>query len=248
MSCHWEREMNRNSRTKGLFAAAIALAAGVFLGIAPSLGWASPAGAAFTTFVDAAQCLDGNNPNGIDCNNYASKDGVYMSGGPTSAGLSDGCYYFSVLVPGYQNGGFIYGATGNLSDNVPGTTAGDLGSGDVDSNRIFRVQGQQITEYPSATCGTVGGTHLTGTNPGGHVVIQLSPYDDTSNSGGVYILAVCQVNATSPSQCKYDMFKIKTAAETCPPTCPEGGLPPTVTKDAAGSYDNVYTWTITKTV
>src|SRR6266508_3651008 len=84
-------------------------------------------GAGFTT-LDASRggCLDGQHPNGVNCNNYAGKDTVYASGGPTGGnGLSDGTYYFTVLAPGYQNGGFIDDATGNLSDTTAGETTGD---------------------------------------------------------------------------------------------------------------------------
>jgi hypothetical protein len=154
------------------------------------------AGAAYTTFVDPAQCLGGS-PKGVNCNIYASKDGVYMSGGPTngSYNLSDGSYYFTVLVPGTQNGGFIDGATGNLSS--PHDTALD---------RTFTITSSTIS---------YAGPHLVGTGLDGKPVVQLMPYDDTTNNGGVYILAICQSGATSPSQCKYDAFKVRTGDGTC---------------------------------
>jgi hypothetical protein len=146
------------------------------------------AGAGYTTF-DATQGGCKDSPNGIDCNNYVSKDDVYMSGGPSKAGLSDGDYYFAVLVPGTQNGGFVDGAAGNLSSPH-----------DAASNRTFTVSGHNVVTY--------AGTHLTGHSPNGSFIIQLMPYDDTTNAGGVYILAICQVGATSPSQCKYDAFRV----------------------------------------
>jgi hypothetical protein len=154
------------------------------------------AGAAYTTFVDPSQCLGGS-PKGVNCNIYASKDGVYMSGGPTngSYNLSDGSYYFTVLVPGSQNGGFIDGATGNLSS--PHDTAAD---------RTFSITNHTIT---------YAGPHLVGTGLDGKPVVQLMPYDDTTNNGGVYILAICQVGATSASQCKYDAFKVRTGSGSC---------------------------------
>jgi hypothetical protein len=61
------------------------------------------------------------------------------------------------------------------------------------------------------------------------------PYDDTTNPGGVYILAICQLSTTqetspvtgtvTPSSCKYDAFKApsSTCEEDCTPT-PFGGL------------------------
>src|SRR5438132_1313568 len=111
-------------------------------------------GAAFTTFdATAGGCLD--SPNGINCNHYTAKDKVYMSGGPTAAGLSNGSYFFAVLTPGSQNGGFVDGATGNLSDTTVGGTPGDSGSGDLVANRTFTVVNHQIATY--------GGSHATGT-------------------------------------------------------------------------------------
>jgi cysteine-rich repeat protein len=105
-----------------------------------------------------------------------------------------------VLTPGSQNGGFVDGAKGNLSDTTAGKK-GDQGSGDAVDNRTFVVEGGAIVSYQ--------GTHQTGTSPNGKLVIQLMPFDDTANNGGVYILAVCEVGATSPSQCKFDAFKVK---------------------------------------
>jgi hypothetical protein len=185
-----------------LLASALLVAA-----VLPASVGAIVAGAGFTTF-DATQGGCKDSPNGIDCNNYASKDDVYMSGGPNAAGLSDGDYFFAVLVPGFQNGGFTDGADGNLSDTTSGATAGDAGSGDAVADRTFSVSNHQITSY--------AGSHNTGTSPNGRAIIQLSPYDDTSNAGGVYILAICQVGATSPSQCKYDAFRIEPGTPVTP--------------------------------
>jgi hypothetical protein len=187
-----------------------AMSAAVITGGALAVAGALPAsaivaGAGYTTF-DAVQggCLD--NHTGVNCNNYTSKDDVYMSGGPTAAGLSDGDYYFSVLVPGFQNGGFAEGADGNLSDETAGSTTGDAGSGDAIGNRTFTVSDHLITTYL--------GTHTPGTSPNGKAILQLMRYDDTSNAGGVYILAICQLNATLPSQCKYDAFRITPGGTT----------------------------------
>ncbi|HXI55948.1 MAG TPA: hypothetical protein VNO55_07810 [Polyangia bacterium] len=160
------------------------------------------AGGAFTTFDQTIQgCLD--SPNGVNCNNYDSKGSVYASGGPTAAGVSDGTYYFAVLTPGAQNGGFVEGAAGNLSDAT--------GGGDDISNRTFTVTNHAITSY--------GGTHAVGTSPNGKYIIGLAPFDDTDNAGGVYILAVCTAGATSPSQCKFDAFRIK-SGDVVPPLFP----------------------------
>jgi hypothetical protein len=186
-------------------------------GIAPSLGCdgegedqadtqtvRSVAGAGFSTFDESrGGCLDSKN--GVDCNNYEAKDAVYMSGGPTAAGLSNGDYYFAVLAPGYQNGGFIEDADGNLSDTVAGATEGDRGSGDDIGNRTFRVVNHEIVGYT--------GTHAWGRSPLGKDILQLLPFDDTDNPGGVYVLAICRVDAISPSECKYDAFRIRNGTD-----------------------------------
>lgn len=164
-------------------------------------------GAGFTTFdVTAGGCNDG--PNGVNCNNYSSKDKVYMTGGPSAGGLSAGSYYFAVLAPGHQNDGFVEGAVGNLSDAVApaGATVGDSGGGDDISNRTFTVtvgaDGVRTISY--------AGTHATGVSPSGRPIVALGPYDDTDNPGGVYILALCAVGAVRSSDCKYDAFRIPT--------------------------------------
>src|SRR6185369_12437334 len=74
--------------------------------------------------------------------------------------------------------------------------------------------------------------------------IRLMPYADTTNPGGVYILAICSLADGYPadaSDCKYDAFKVQEADV-------EPGLPLTVVKDADGAYDNSYQWTIAKNV
>lgn len=174
---------------------------GLLTAMLPASAAAVVAGAGFTTFVagDEADCND--SPNGINCNNYADKESVYMSGGPSAAGLSDGTYYFAVLTPGSQNGGAADGSTGNLSDTTFGGTSGDLGSGDLAANRTFTVTSQEITVY--------GGTHATGYSPNGRYIIGLAPFDDTDNPGGVYILAICEVGSADPADCKYDAFRIQ---------------------------------------
>jgi hypothetical protein len=140
-----------------------------------------------------------------------------------------------VLTPGSQNGGFIEGADGNLSDQHAGATSGDNGTGDAQSNRTFTVFGGVITTYL--------GDHPTGADPQGNNVIQLAPYDDTDNLGGVYILAICKVGATSPSDCKTDMFKV----------APPGGVTPpvadlTIDKNATADFTRTFPWSIAKLV
>jgi len=211
----------------------------VVIASAAGSAWAA-GGAGFTTFdATLGGCLD--SPNGVNCNHYTAKDRVYMSGGPAAGGLSNGCYYFAVLTPGSQNGGFIDGADGNLSDTTAGATAGDLGSGDTAGSRTFRVTNHLVT-YPDTTCSPASGGHPVGSQPGtGKLIVGVAPFDDTDNPGGVYTLAVCKVGATSPSECKFDAFKVETAN---PPAVAEL----IVTKDANASYDRTFHWSIQKQV
>lgn len=189
-------------------------------------------GAAFTTVNEGVDgtghCANGN-PN-VNCNIYDGKQYVWMNGGPVSADLGDGSYFFAVLVPGGQ---------GNNSDANPndGTDKNLSSPNDAYTNRTFTVSGGTVS---------YGGTHNFDSNK-----IRLMPYDDTTNNGGVYILAICSLadadaNAAyapgvDPSDCKYDAFKIQEGQV-------QHGLPLEITKDAAGAYDNTYTWTITKGV
>jgi hypothetical protein len=149
--------------------------------------------AAYTTFNPAIEdggftggCVHGSE---VNCNTYVSKPDVYVNGGPTGGnGLANGEYFFAVLAPGCQNGGFLDGANGNLSDTTPGTGASGcsdsgVGGGDSVSNRTFSVSGGVISAY--------GGSHETGTAKNGNEIISAFPYDDTPNPGGVYILAIC---------------------------------------------------------
>jgi hypothetical protein len=223
----------------------VALAAFALLVFVP--GALGSGAAAYTTAIDdgsggPAGCLNGQ---GIDCNIYSSKDDVYVNGGPTGGnGLPAGTYYFSVLVPGHQNGGFVDGADGNLSDTTAGATAGDVGSGDSYLCRELTVAADGSVSYtPAAGCTTDPHQQGQWVTDNTKLVTQLMPYDDTSNNGGVYILAVCKVGTNSAKDCKFDAFKVKGHSETPPPAL---GL--TVLKDAAGSFDRTYTWSIGKGV
>jgi hypothetical protein len=191
--------------------------------------------AAYTTAIDdgsgnPAGCLNGQ---GINCNNYSSKDDVYVNGGPTNgAGLPEGTYYFAVLVPGYQHDGFIDGHEGNLSDTTGGGDSYLCRELTVDSNGA-------VTYTPAGGCTT--GAHLQGIGViSGDPVTQLSPYDDTTNNGGVYIMAICEVGATSSSQCKYDAFKINSSSASSADDL-------TVSKTATPTFTREFPWSITKT-
>jgi hypothetical protein len=111
----------------------------------PASAGAIVAGAAHTTFdATIGGCYD--SPNGVNCNHYDSKLSVYINGGPVKGGwhLSEGEYFFAVLTPGSQNGGFVDGAEGNLSDVYAGGTEGDFGGGDDVANRTFTVYDHEM--------------------------------------------------------------------------------------------------------
>jgi hypothetical protein len=203
--------------------------------------------AGYTTFNPAITdggftggCVHGSE---VNCNTYVSKADVYINGGPTGGnGLANGEYFFAVLAPGCQNGGFLEGANGNLSDETAGseeTGCSDAGEGGGDSvaQRTFTVTNGVISSY--------SGGHETGTAKNGNTIISLAPYDDTPNPGGVYILAICPVGATTAAPCKFDAFKVKAAGE-CTEDC--SGQPLIVTKTANAGFERSYEWTISKNV
>lgn len=122
-------------------------------------------GAIFTTTVD------GETVNG---NVYDFKSDVFLNGGPNNppgcsgGALEDDTYYFQVTDPS--------GAV--------------LLSSDAIGNRRFQVSGGEI----SANIGAPA-PHLNGlTSPCGSLAIQLMPYDDTPNPGGVYKVWITRVS------------------------------------------------------
>jgi hypothetical protein len=127
----------------------------------------APSGAIFTTVVDGSE---------INFNHYAAKEDVYLDGGPgpgapqDAAGLDDGVYVFMVTDPSGKK----------------------LLSTDNAECRLFTVSGGIIVDVdPSAD----GCTHNTGVDiDHGAITVQLFPYDDTPNPGGVYKAWVTNVN------------------------------------------------------
>ncbi len=118
----------------------------------------APSGAIFTTLSDGSE---------VNLNQFPTKEDVYLDGGPgpgapqTAAGLDDGIYVFQVTDP---------------SGKV-------LLSTDLAGCRQFTVLNGIITGVvPFDTC-----QHLTGNDiDHGAKTVQLMPYDDTPNHGGVY--------------------------------------------------------------
>lgn len=171
------------------------------------------------TCVNPDESVSGEDP--TNCNGYAAKTDVWLSNLPHS--LSEGDYFLAINVPGTQS---------SPNDGDPG-----LLSSDTRADRTFHV----------AADGTI-------TTSGSHPIsfddlrIQMAPFDDTTNGGGVYNASVCQLPSPDPTadvsgdDCTHDSFKV--LQDDPPPVAP----PLTVSKTAAGSYDNTYTWLIDKSV
>jgi hypothetical protein len=121
-------------------------------------GGSAPSGAIFTTLSDGSE---------VNFNQYPSKDLVYLDGGPgpgapaSAAGLDDGTYVFQVTDPSGKT----------------------LLSTDPARCREFTVSGGLITGVVAAG----GCEHAIGTDVDhGAATVQLIPYLDTPNPGGVY--------------------------------------------------------------
>jgi hypothetical protein len=149
----------------------------------------------------------------VNGNIYPSKDAVYLSGGPQNTkdpGLvPDGLYYFQVTDP---SGAVL------------------LSTDDVTCRQVVVLNGRVDgvpTGGPPATCTT--GFHANGTqnDANGALPVQLIPYNDTPNNGGVYKAwmtpvvdygELCAPNHAQHGFCdkdsKTDNFKIRTPGST----------------------------------
>jgi hypothetical protein len=156
-------------------------------------------GAIFTTDVTGAP---------VNLNHYQAKEDVYLNGGPginapdDAAGLPEGTYSFQVTDP---------------SGKV-------LLSQDDVSCRQFTVDSSGVIQSVLAgpTCTT--GAHATGTDAEDQgITVQLFPYADTPNNGGVYkvwVTPTSQLDCNAPGNkncfvprySKTDNFKVKANA------------------------------------
>jgi hypothetical protein len=187
----------RRAALTTLFAALILL---MFAGVA----MAGPLpGAIFTTLEDGTR---------VNANIYQAKEDVYLDGGPgvqapsTAAALPAGDYYFQVTDP---------------SGKV-------LLSKDPIESRKIRINNDGVIDYvyPAPTVtkykGKSYGTHLTGIDADhaalGAITVQLMPYEDTPNRGGVYKAWITPVDKYAPGEgfhgfipswSKTDNFKVK---------------------------------------
>jgi hypothetical protein len=131
------------------------------LSVAPAALAHQSTGAIFTTIADGSE---------VNYNQYPSKDAVYLDGGPgpgaplTAAGLTDGTYVFQVTDPSGKT----------------------LLSTDKAGCREIVVSGGVITGAGTDSV-TMGCAHaLSLVNASGNQTVQLIPYNDTPNPGGVY--------------------------------------------------------------
>lgn len=151
--------IRRKQQRAVLAALAVVTSLAALLAAAGSV-WAgsAPSGAIFTTLADGSE---------VNFNIYSSKDLVYLDGGPgpgapaTAAGLDDGTYVFQVTDPSGKT----------------------LLSTDAARCREMTVSGGIITAVvPAGGC-----EHKTGLDVDHNAAtVQLMPYLDTPNPGGVY--------------------------------------------------------------
>jgi hypothetical protein len=133
-----------------------------------------------------------------------------------------GTYFFAVVAEGQEAAGFFQGAVGNLSDDVPSSTPGDLGSGDSLGDRTISISASQTTPFFP----TSYGTHPISFPPSQFMTIHLSPFDTTPS--GKYVLVVCPMNATSNCECAFDDFSVT-------PTPSDAGAPDAGQAGAGGT-------------
>lgn len=172
---------------------------------------AHAAGASYTAsnYPTTGACLNGGVPNPTNCNLYGVQQDVWLNAGPLSAQLAPGNYFFAVVAPGGRSNPND-GAPKNLSTLPTGPMP------DTWQNREFTVNGVGSISYP------VDPNTATHTFDVPDNKIQLYPFANTPNNGGVYIMMICAVPAdpilgtggpgVSSSSCKSDAFKVESSS------------------------------------
>ena len=137
----------------------------------------APSGAIFTTLEDGSV---------VNANIYPDKRDVYLDGGPpqnapsTAAGLDPGNYYFQVTDP---SGKKLLSSDPVICREVHVNAAGVIDQ-DVSAGRTYNGN------KPCNKDGWKFGKHDTGVDVDhsdvGAITVQLMPYDNTPNPGGVY--------------------------------------------------------------
>jgi hypothetical protein len=165
---------------------------------------ALPASAAPTTISGAIFTTDASGVP-VNLNIYAAKEDVYLNGGPglnapdDAAGLPAGTYSFQVTDPSGKT----------------------LLSTDAVSCRQFTVDASGVIQSVAAGGACAHTTGISGDDTG--ITVQLFPYADTPNNGGVYKVWVsptslldCSApgnkNCFVPRYSKTDNFKVRTGA------------------------------------
>ncbi len=136
-------------------------------------------------------------------NCFGAKEFVWLNGGSLGHGLDgDGSYFFAVLVPGGQQDPND-GSQDNLSDDF-----------DRYTERAFEISNGELSDYSGAHWLDSGKIETLEGDPkpnGLLPYIRLFPYADTTNEGGVYVLAVCSLQngyPVTPQDCKFETFKV----------------------------------------
>ena len=169
--------MRRRARFLSLLGVTVIVATAVSVFSAVRPAHADPvSGAIFTTDV---------NGNEVNLNQYAAKTDVYLNGGPGvnappgAAGLPDGTYYFQVTDPA--------GKKLLSTDAIQCREVGVL-------NGVFTG--------PTGPCPHNAG----GTTPFNGTTVQLFPFNDTPNNGGVYKVWVTSITNFNEAGCVHLVF------------------------------------------
>ena len=128
--------------------------------LAAPLAWANVSGAIYTTLSDGSE---------VNFNIYASKDDVYLNGGP---GKGAGTNAPGLRVDGVANGVYVFMVT---------SPDGRLLSTDAAECRKVQVTNGLVVGATGSCPHTNGSLQV-----GGATAVQLMPYDDTPNPGGEY--------------------------------------------------------------
>jgi hypothetical protein len=197
-----KQEERRVAMRKGL---KILLVIVVLVWTRPALGLS---GAVFTTL---------ENGSAVNHNIYEDIEDVYLDGGPGphapigAAGLPEGCYYFQVTDPS--------GKTLLSTDPVECRCFHVNSDGVIDDVCTASVSQKVKGQIVQVSC-----AHNTGTDQDhGAVTVQLYPFNETPNNGGVYKVWVTpvecyeQYNGFNPRCCKTDNFKVQKKGKSCDP-------------------------------
>jgi hypothetical protein len=157
-----------------------------------------PSGAVFTTFWDGSR---------VNANNFDYATDVYLDGGPGANAPAD-----AAALPA---GDYVFQVTDPSGKTLLSTDAPECRTFHVDEEGLISTVGD-----PSG-CG-----HVTGYDVDhGAVTVQLYPFDDTSNAGGVYKVWVTPLEQFDPAGGKYHGFTPSGSKTDAFKVVYQGGLP-----------------------